>query len=387
MPKKSNQKRSDGRIAVQVYLGRVDGIRKYKTVYGKTQKEADKKATELKNQINKGFDLFQANTFGAWMESWLNSKKARLPEAQFKDTQARCKYFDELKDIKLSAMRPLHFQEIIDNIAQKNPHTGKPSSQRLLAELKSIAVQIINLAVENRVTDYNPAQYIKIHCVAVPNERRALSKEEQWRVANTTHRAQTAAMIMMYAGLRRGELTVLTWSDVDLNKKSISVTKSYDFKNGRTKTPKTKSGNRVVFMPDVLCDYLETVPKNNILVFPSANGKMMTSTAWKRLWESYMLEMDIQYGTPIKNRSKYAPVKRTFTIQPFTPHCLRHTYCTLLYESGVDVLVAKEQMGHADVQTTLSIYTHLSNEHQRKDIEKFNQMLKEDEGFKKTAEI
>ena len=375
MPKKSNQKRSDGRIAVQVYLGRVDGVRKYKTVYGKTQKEADTKAAELRNQIKKGLDLFQTNTFGAWMDSWLESKKVRLTEAQYKDTQARCKYFEELRDIKLSDIRPVHFQEVIDNIAQENPHTGRPSSHRLLAEMKSIAVQIVNHAVENRVTDYNPAQYIKIHCVAVPNERRALTKEEQIRVINTPHRAQTAAMIMMFAGLRRGELTVLTWNDVDLIEKTISITKSYDFKNSKVKTPKTKSGNRVVFIPDVLCEYLEQIPKNNILVFPSANGTRMTSTAWKRLWESYMLEMDLQYGTPIKKQSKYAPVKRTLTIQPFSPHCLRHTYCTLLYESGVDVLVAKEQMGHADVQTTLSIYTHLSNEHQRKDIEKYNQML------------
>ena len=49
MPKKSNQKRADGRIAVQVYLGVVDGKRKYKTVYGRTQKEADEKADELRN--------------------------------------------------------------------------------------------------------------------------------------------------------------------------------------------------------------------------------------------------------------------------------------------------------------------------------------------------
>ncbi len=44
MPKKKNKTRSDGRIAVQIYLGKIDGKRKYKTVYGATQKEADEKA-------------------------------------------------------------------------------------------------------------------------------------------------------------------------------------------------------------------------------------------------------------------------------------------------------------------------------------------------------
>lgn len=43
MARKKNAVRADGRIAVQVYIGRVDGKRKYKTVYGTTQKEADKK--------------------------------------------------------------------------------------------------------------------------------------------------------------------------------------------------------------------------------------------------------------------------------------------------------------------------------------------------------
>ena len=54
MPKKSNKVRADGYIAVSVYLGIVDGKRKYKTVYGKTQKEADKKARELKSRMGLG---------------------------------------------------------------------------------------------------------------------------------------------------------------------------------------------------------------------------------------------------------------------------------------------------------------------------------------------
>ena len=53
MARKNNTKRDDGRYAVQVYIGIVDGKRKYKTVYGKTQKEADTKADELKVSLRK----------------------------------------------------------------------------------------------------------------------------------------------------------------------------------------------------------------------------------------------------------------------------------------------------------------------------------------------
>ena len=67
MPKKSNQKRADGRIAVQVYLGTVDGKRKYKVVYGRTQKEADEKAVELRAKLKKGMTVSSGqDSFEAW---------------------------------------------------------------------------------------------------------------------------------------------------------------------------------------------------------------------------------------------------------------------------------------------------------------------------------
>lgn len=61
MAKRRNQRRKDGRVAVQVYLGRrEDGTREYRTVYGKTQKEADEKAVRLKLDLKKGLDVSAA---------------------------------------------------------------------------------------------------------------------------------------------------------------------------------------------------------------------------------------------------------------------------------------------------------------------------------------
>jgi site-specific recombinase XerD len=62
-------------------------------------------------------------------------------------------------------------------------------------------------------------------------------------------------------------------------------------------------------------------------------------------------------------------------IEPFTWHCLRHTYATILYDAGVDVLTAKDLLGHEDVKTTLGIYTHLSEEKKQNDISKLNSYL------------
>ena len=56
-------------------------------------------------------------------------------------------------------------------------------------------------------------------------------------------------------------------------------------------------------------------------------------------------------------------------IRTFTPHELRHTFCTLLYVAGVDVLTARDQMGHASVQVTQEIYTHLDAKHKARKME------------------
>ena len=96
MPKKSNKKRSDGRIAVQVYLGTVDGKRKYKTVYGSTQKEADRKAEELKIKLNKGIDITkEKDSFTTWMNYFLESKRTEVSPEQFNVIKTRAGVWDE----------------------------------------------------------------------------------------------------------------------------------------------------------------------------------------------------------------------------------------------------------------------------------------------------
>ena len=182
-------------------------------------------------------------------------------------------------------------------------------------------------------------------------------------------------MLMMYSGLRKGEVTALTWADIDFDNHTISVNKSFNFKQGEIKLPKTTAGNRVVSVPAKLIRFLRTVPKNNILVVTTANGGRMTESAWKRLWESYLKDLNLKYGTSLIKRSKFDPKGSIMTIEPFTPHCLRHTFCSIMYEAGTDVLTAKEQMGHSDIKTTLSIYTHLDKQHKQKNISKLDAYL------------
>lgn len=59
-------------------------------------------------------------------------------------------------------------------------------------------------------------------------------------------------------------------------------------------------------------------------------------------------------------------------VEPFTAHQLRHTYCTMLYDAGVDILTAQKLLGHAAAETTMKVYTHLTQQKERQSIATLN---------------
>jgi len=385
--KKKNTTRKDGLIAVQVYLG-VDerGKRKYKTVYGHTQPEADEKAQSVKIAMRKGLDVTaERDTFDTWSERWLEVKKAEVSLSQYNSYKGSLKHLvSSYGNISISKIKTADVQKVLLSLAEMNPNTKKPTSKKTLKHVRLIALQVFQLAIENRVLDYNPAQAVKVPGNATQEKRRALTAEEQNWIINTEHRAKCAAMIMMYAGLRRGELIALTWNDIDLNKSTICVNKTaekavnqFNIKD----STKTYAGMRVVDIPNKLADFLRKEKREGIFVCLNMQGRMHTESSWKRMWDSYLLDLNFKYGdfsSYIKKpKSKFDHGGVPFAIPRITPHWLRHTYATMLYFAGVDVLTAKEQLGHADVQTTLGIYTHLDKTHKRKAMSKLDEYLSE----------
>lgn len=379
MARNKNSKRSDGRLQSKVYLGVVDGKAKYKYVYAATQKELNAKIDEVKLQLGKGLDVSaQRDTFGEWAQRWLKLKKTEVSEHRYYIYQCRINNLSALEFLEIPKIRSMDIQEIIIELAENY-------SKSTLKEIKSTAHQVLQLAVDNRVIDYNPASAVKIPNIKSDpkEERRALTLEEQQWITNTPHRAQTAAMIMMYAGLRRGEVVPLLWTDIDLDNGTISVTKSMSRSGNNWKMKKgakTEAGVRTVYIPKILIEYLRNVDRqSNFLVCPDTSGRMMSLSAWNRLWDSYISELNFRYGDFDsligfkKPKSRFAPVKIPTVIPSITPHWLRHTFITSMYLAGVDVLTAKEQAGHADINTTMAIYTHLDAIHKTKQIDKLNE--------------
>lgn len=385
MAKKKNTQRADGRYAVQVYLGLGDdGKRKYKTVYGATQKEADEKALQIKISMRKGLDIAsERDTFADWARRWLDIKSGEVGYSQNESYSHVVDVLNErIGDAPISKIKSIDIQGIINDLARENPETGKPSAPRTLRYYQQTASQVFRLAADNRAVDYNPADAVKIPKTETNSDRRALTEAEQRWIVEMDHRAKTAAMIMMYAGLRRGELIPLMWSDIDLETRTISVNKAVATVKSRfviKETGKTAGSLRTIDMPKVLVDYLAAQPRRSLYVCTSAKGFMHTDSSWRRMWNSYLNDMNFKYGDFScflkKPSSKYEPGGVPFVIPRITAHWLRHTYATLLYFAGIDVMTAKEQLGHASITTTLEIYTHLNHKHKRREMDKLDAFL------------
>lgn len=203
------------------------------------------------------------------------------------------------------------------------------------------------------------------------------SKKQESKKSTGT---QAAAMIMLYCGLRRGEIIPLEWSDIDLITKQIAVTKSVervDSNNFQVKAHTKNGKDRYLTIPDNIIPLLKLEKyqaKGRKLVFTQKSGKMHTVSSWQSSWDSY--QNTLNYGYYCQEMRKLGRIPKHYNsptgipklLQSFSPHQLRHTYCTMLYLAGIDALKASKLMGHSNVQITLDNYTHLDQKYKRIDM-------------------
>lgn len=292
-------------------------------------------------------------TFGTYAEEWLDVKKLEVGHSQLVAYKCCLKRLEPIFDTEIGEVTVKDIQGVITALFERNPYTGKPTAKKTLRDIKMTAKQVFEYAINCREISYNPANAVKIPRDAPKQTRRALTQDEMNKIIDTEHPLQTFSMIALFAGLRRGELLALTWDDIDLVNGSITVSKAVAFIRNQpiVKTPKTASGCRVVQIPTVLINYLKTInPKSGLVL-----GKIYTKTTWNDAWKKYIDFLNIP---------------------DVTPHMLRHTACTMMIEAGMDVSSVRLQMGHSDIQTTLAIYTHVTQQHRTNEVKKLDSYLK-----------
>lgn len=405
------KKQKNGYYRKQVYIGKKDTgkldvegnpIKRdaYKAVTGKTIQEVEEKVYHLKIQLGKGIDILASqDPFEKWAKMYLDEKKTEgLSNTYIGTLEQAMKHLAPIMQMPISKVEIQHLKAIINSLAPGiEPDPDRTVlSKRTLTGINQFAKRVFNLAIEYRAIDFNPANFVRIPKNAPQSSRSALTEEQQRWIVEYEHRAKRAAMIMLFAGLRRGEVGALTWGDIHLDEGYISVTKSVEFIKCQpwVKEPKTKAGIRTVDIPQILVDYLRTERGKDdcMYVLHTQYGHMLSETTWCQIWKSYMKDLNVTYGythnrkilmglDPNKEVHKITPGGLPMVIDTFTPHQLRHTFATNCYFAEVPVEVCRDWMGHSNIKTTLEIYTHLSKRFKREKRTKLDEYFADKVGF------
>ena len=225
-------------------------------------------------------------------------------------------------------------------------YVGK--SQSYINKASFLYKSFFQYAMENRYCSFNPVESAS----AKPHRgskgsHRALTKEEISLIETVPHRVQCAAIFMLKAGLRRGEVLALTKDDIYDDK--IHVVKAVKFINNRPVVGQTKneSSERTVPLFSPLIPFISFETE---YCLSDANGELCSETAFQRAWESYLKTLSDVAGHPIS----------------FRPHDLRHTFVTWGRNKGIDLRTMMGWCGHSSERMILQIYDHPSEEREQR---------------------
>ncbi len=317
------------------------GKRKYVTA--KTKEELEEKVFQLKLQMRLGIDLDDRTTVGELLQIWFDAEqKGRIREISA-DTVRRLidlHILPQLSPYRVKDVTPI----VIQNYLQTLSGLCKGMSSRCLSILRGA----FDLAVENKLISTSPVLQ-RFKAPGVTNApKRALSVEQQKILLESLPREEPVwlfAQLGVNTGLRAGELLGLRWDAVDLQSKVIHVRRSVVYRDGHAaalqEQLKTTTSRRDVPIPLFLVDVLreEKAKASSIFLFPGKTGGVPEKSVLSRI--RYLLKLTpatTQLGALV------------------SPHILRHTYATRLFEAGLDVTEVQKLLGHSNPTTTMQIY-------------------------------
>ena len=165
---------------------------------------------------------------------------------------------------------------------------------------------------------------------------------------------RTAIIVLLFTGMRRGELLGLEWPDINFSKNTISITKTSLYLPGMglfDDETKNSSSDRVIKAP-------KTVMK---ALFDLHHWQMEQQFLLENQWEGSGKVITTADGAPMRPDT-LSNWFRTFIdgtdLPPIHLHSLRHTNATLSIANGIAVTTVAGQLGHADANTTTKIYAH-----------------------------
>ena len=371
MAKPTLKQREDGRYRC-----------KYKGLYfyGYSPSEAFAARDRYKLEESQGIHQKSVISVGDYASAWLPTHKANVSRKTYNDY---ARYVNVL--ITSIGERPLK-EVTASDIKSVFSENFLGYSESAIHKARMLYIAIWDTALEDGYANKNPcrAQHARPHKGTVGSHR-ALTKEEDAAILDSPANLRLAVLVMRYAGLRRGEVLALDIDrDVDFENHVIHVREAIHYDSNQPTVGSTKSiaGQRDVPLFKILENELKG---HHGLVAPSASGKIMSKTAFVSAWRSYLTQVETHlnglhkrwYGRTKEHKMILAadgtlPGWITFRIQP---HDLRHSFCTMLRDSGIEMKLAMQWMGHADEKMILRIYDHVTEDRTARAIQAIESSL------------
>ena len=356
------RKREDGRWEGRIVVGhKKNGTPIFQHAYAHTQKELTEK---LHQNIERYQDVELTEdsrmTLGEWLDRWLTDYKENTVRPGTLAGYRSCieNYIKpQLGGKQVSLVTSQDVQKLYRRLKEngrvrEHPRFGSALSDTTINRLHAIFHQAMEDAIHAHIIAKNPTVGTTVP-KASHAPKRVLTDKELDTFLDAVREDKIWGdffYVELTTGLRRGEITALLWSDLDIQNKTISVSKQYvKNPNGELtlSRPKTETSVRKVSIPQDAVDLLiaeHGKHPENPYMFPSpATGEMY-------------------YPDSVVNLHK--KILKDAGLPHIRFHDLRHTFATLALQNGVDVKTVSSMLGHYDAGFTLRTYTHATRQKQ-----------------------
>lgn len=308
-------------------------------------------------------------TPGEWLRTWFEMySKPNLREA----TQDQYTNFLEkhlipsIGDVPLEKLTSLRIQKMYQDLrtsgcVAQNKRAGTGLSQKTVRNIHMMFHIALDQAVKEGLLNKNPTD----GCIPPKVEKKEMKVIQPEQIGAYLHAAEEHNVLPMFyleltSGLRRGELLALLWNDLDLEQRTISVSKSVSGRHGELKVsaPKTKYSIRKVAIPQQTVELLfreHALHPDSPYMFPSpVTGTMYHPDTAGRIHKKLLQESGIE---------------------SVRFHDLRHTFATVALQNGVDIKTLSQMLGHFSSGFALDTYTHVTAKMQQEAAEKMGSFM------------
>ena len=368
------RKRSDGRWEGRYTAGYdpQTGKRIIKNVLGKTQAEVKAKLTKALEAC-KELDVVRTDEYtGAeWLRLWYDlyaEPNVRPTTAASYRRSIELYVIPRIGDIKLNRLTSRELQKLYKDLlengrlreVQKEKNPGLSSST--VRGIHMMLHNALDRAVKERLILRNPTE----DCIIPKLEKKEMKILHPEDIKAYLTAAERRGVLPMFylelvSGVRKGELVALLWDDLDMERRTISVSKQALSRPGGeivVNRPKTENSIRAVSIPQEAVDLLVEEHKkhpDNPYMFPSPKtGGMYYPDSVVNLHKKLLQDAGLEH---------------------IRFHDLRHTFATMALQNGVDVKTVSSMLGHYDAGFTLRTYTHATRQMQEQAAEKMGSFM------------